>query len=153
MANNFFVPKSNSEMQQWYTHVEQVLRGQAKNFKDDSVQSIDRIYIADGIKIIRMRDFPRKISLPEAQQLDERLVLLGIDRNWLFSVFKIKRYGEMYESEMCMIMDAPQTWVNLYKKHLEPKNEQGQTLQEALVEEVRKIDEGLPKSFLKSTGN
>jgi hypothetical protein len=137
-------------MQQWYTHIEQVLRGQAKSFKDDSVQSIDRLYIADGFKTIRMRDFPRKISLPEAQELDERLVLLGIDRNWLFSVFKVKRYGEIYESEMCMIMDSPQTWVNLYKKCLEQKNEKGQTLQESLQDEVMKVEEGLPKSFLNS---
>jgi hypothetical protein len=148
MVSKDFVPKSNTEMQQWYLHIEQVLRGQAKSFKDVSNESIDRLFLADGFATIRMREFPRHISLPEAQSLEDILRQVGISRDWIFSIYKVKRYGEMYEIEMKYILDNIQQLSNSYKKSLEPKNEKGQTLQEAMTEEIKRLEDGLPKSFL-----
>ena len=148
MATEDFVPKTNKQIEQWLVHVEAVLRGQANSYKPDSVQHYDRNYIADGINFIRMRDFPRKITLPEAVSLDDKLKEVGIPREWFLKQFKINRYGEMYESEQKMVFDTIQTWFNLYKKSLERTNEKGQTLQDALVEEANKVKEGLPKGFL-----
>jgi hypothetical protein len=150
MAFENYVPKTKQDMQKWYCHIEICLRGQAKSFKDDSVQSIDRHYIADGIKYIRMRDFPRFITLPEAQQIEDRIVLVGIPRTWLFQVCNVTRYGQMTEFQYDEIMCHSQTWVDRYKKYLTLQKGEQSTLQEALDLEIKKVDAGLPKTFMES---